>query len=519
MTSFGRMMRMAALALALGAWIPATAAEDAEGAPAVGESGGDGKPMTREERLKQHEERVRRIIEERRKARLAQQQQQQQQGGAAAPTEGVPNDGNSPSPDQANQQGGGQRPPQQQEPPQELDPDKVPFGSMILLVSFRTLEESKAEQLDVVVRQHDRFVSDIRLRNEASAPFDRVRVALKYDKRFLKPLKIYDNEVRKAASEEPTFSVNERDSVMLYEAKFAEPRHNKDLPVLRIAWEALLPTEHTSLSFRFATGDTEAGEHTAVYSKGENVLGDKADPLDGALGGGILILKPFVAESESQADILQGKKEELLGRYMEGVGVQSPAGIRLVGPDKPPAVGETFDVELQLANPGGAVIDALAVFVTFDPKTLQVVDDDRGNWIRRGVNIHDGLYRLDYPFDYHKRNEVDNGRGLIQYAMSLGDALTLPSGTFAKIKFRAVAPAELTSVDLVQSRKNAGTLTSLRCFGFEMFSGDPRITTPAWRSAVLEAAASGPAVASAAGEGGEAVAAPPPFLFDERMVQ
>lgn len=505
----GRIVLGAVVALGLVASVPVRAAD---GEP---EAGSESKPLTREERLRQHEERVRKIIEDRRKARLEQQQQQQQGGGAAQ--EGVPNDGTSPP----NVQGGGQdgRPGQSEQPPQELDPDKVPFGAMILLVTYRTLEESKVEQLDVVVRQHDRFVSEIRLRNEASAPFDRVRLALKFDKRFVKPLRIYDNEVRAVAAGEPKIEMNERDSVLLYEADFGEARHNKDMPILRIAWEALLPTEHTGLTFRFASGDTETGEHTAVYFEGENVLGDKRDPLDGALGGGILILKPFVAESESQADILQGKKEELHKRYLDGVGTRTPAGIRLVGPERPPAVGETFDVELQLANPGGAVIDALAAFVTFDPEKLQVVDDDRGNWIRRGVNIHDGLYRLDYPFDYHKRNEVDNRRGLIQYAMSIGDALTLPSGTFAKIKFRAIAPADLTSVDLIERRANAGTLTSLRCFGFELFSGDPRLTQPTWQSAVLEAPAGGKAVAAAAGEGSETTVAAPAFLFDERMVQ
>lgn len=484
--------------------------EGAQSTPGPVENNADGKPLTREERLRQHEDRVRRIIEERRKQRL-EQQKQQQQGGEAGGEQRPAAAGEIPGDSMA------EPPPEQ---PQELDPNKVPFGATILLVSFRTLDEAKVEQLDVVVRQGQRFVSDVRLRNEGSVPFDRVRLALKYDKRFLKPLKIYDNEARRLAKGDPVFRINERDSVMEYDVTFAEPRTNKDLAVMRIAWEALLPTEHTGLSFRFATGDTEAGEHTAVYAEGKNILGDERDPLDGALSGSILVLKPFKPESESQADILQGKKEELFKEYLSGVGVQAPAGIRLIGPDKPPAVGEQFDVEVQLANPGGAVIDALAFFVTFDPKVLQVVDNDRGNWIRRGVNVHDGMYRLSYPFDYHKRNEVDNNRGLIQYAMSMGDALTLPSGTFAKIRFRAIAPAELASVDLIERRANAGNLTSLRCFGFEMFSGDPKLTVPTWQSAILEAPEGGTAVAAADGKPAAAApVAPPPFVFDPRMIQ
>ncbi len=491
-----------AAALAVLAVPSAVAQRDADGNPI--ETQALDRAPTREERLRQHEQRVARIIEERRKARLA--EQQGKDPGLNLSDEdkeyaGIPLDGS--------------------EPEEPIDEGSLPFGTMILYVNYLTNDEAEAEQLDAVVRQHDRFISEVKLRNEASAPFDRIRIALKFDKRFIKPVRVFDSEVRPFAMEPPVFSINQRDSVLLYDVTFEKPRYSKNLPVLRILWEANVPTEYTKLDYRFASGDTETGEHTAVYYQGRNVLGDQRDPLDGALSGSLLILKPFNPNDESQADILQGKKEELLVRYLSGVGQTAPAGMRLIGPERAPAVGDEFQVSLRLENPGGAVIDALSFFVTFDPNVLQVVDDDRANWIKRGINVHDGKYRLDYPFDFHKRNEVDNVRGYINYSMSLGQALTLPSGTFAHIKFRAVGETASTSVDLIETREGAGNLTSLRTFGYELFSSDPELTTPTCEIAViLPTYEDSPELASADDAAHERVRAvpPPSFLFDPRLV-
>lgn len=332
--------------------------------------------------------------------------------------------------------------------------------------------------LDTMVRQGDRFVSEVRLQNSQAKEFDRFRIALQYDKRFLRPIRVFDQGIRNSLKNEPKFEIVDRDSLLVYEGEFTAPRLTKELVLLTIVWEAILPTEYTQINFTFAGGETEEEPHSGIYDKNENILGEKTDPFDGVLGGSILILKPFDPTATEDVDIVQGKKEELRNIYLENVGGQRAVGLQLIGPDYVPAVGETFQVDVKLNNPGGSVVDSLKFFVQFDPKVIQVVDQDLGNWIRRGVNVHDGPYRLRYPFDYHKYNEADNTRGRIRYAMSMGRTLTLPTGTFATIHFKALAPAKETSIAFVATQDTTEKVTDARILGYSVLSTDAELTTP-----------------------------------------
>ena len=428
------------------------------GAPLPVSAQGDGATdaKTREERIREHEERVRKIIEERRQQRLEQESQRQ--------LEQVESRGQAP---------------EQKQPEAEAEeqPAEPRFGTVLLYVLFHDRESGTVE-LDTVVTEGDRFLSDVQLQNENSAAFDRVRLAVKFDKRF-KPLRVFDDELRPFVDGEPAFVVNERDSILIYDAKLKNPRYTKQVAVLKIVWEAIRPTEHTALSFEFASGDTEKAPHTAVYEEGRNILGEEEDPLDGVLSGSVLVQRrasPNALSSKTQ--ILQGKKEELRELYLGSVGANQQAGISLVGPEGPVAAGQTFDVDVVLNNPDGAIIDTLRFFIDFNPSLFEVVDMDKGNWIKRGVNVLDGPFREDYPFDFHKRNEADNIRGRINYSMALGDSLALPTGTFARIRFTARKPVETATISLIRTRQGAGALTAIQNFGFDLFSPDPRLSNP-----------------------------------------
>ncbi len=400
--------------------------------------------LSRQERLRQHEERVKQIIEERkaRRREMVQKsedeirQEYQEEGGAEATETAAP----------------------------EATP--APYGTVILYIGFHT-SDTEEMTLDTVLNKGQRFVSEVRLQNEASTGFDRLRIALKYDKRFLRPLKVIDDEVRPYVKRTPKFERLGRESMLVYDAELESPRYNKDLAVLKIVWEALLPTEYTGLGFEFASGDTELGYHTAVYQDGNNILGQEEDPFDGVLGGSIMIMRPRPSDLTKPV-LLQGKKEELITEYMNGVGEQPPVGMQLAGPAYAPAVGQEFDVDVMLNNPGGAVVDALKFRLAFDPEVLEVVDNDKGNWIKRGINTHDGPFRRDYPWDFHKRNEADNVRGRVNYSMALGEAQALPSGAFTRVRFRALSPTAGTSIEIVPSQRGLGQLTSVQCFGFDL---------------------------------------------------
>lgn len=415
--------------------------------------------VDREARLKAHEERVKAILEERRKQRLQETP--------------VATDGQPPAP------AAPAATPAPQEPAAQDNLQLI--GTVMLYTRFRPVNgPDSRRELDTAVRVGDRFLGEVVLKNDDGRPFDRVRVALRFDKRFMRPVRVFDAEVRPYVDGDPVFEISDRDNIIVYDARLAEPRQSKQLTVLTIVWEAVQRTEFAGLDFRFASGDTELAPHTAVYAEGRNILGKPDDPIDGVLGSSVLVSRREPVESTSaRAEILQGKKEELKEMYLGALGAEmNHTGIRLAGPEGPIAAGQMFDVDVELYNPRGTVLDQVRFAVKFDPEVLQVVDRDRGNWIRTGVNVHDGPFRLEYPFDYHKRNEVDNRRGIITYANSMGEGRALRSGPFARIRFKAMKPVADTRIELIAQRQGAGFLTATDYFGFPMLSFDKAFTQP-----------------------------------------
>ncbi len=107
-------------------------------------------------------------------------------------------------------------------------------------------------------------------------------------------------------------------------------------------------------------------------------------------------------------------------------------------------VGQEFDVTLHLDNPDRVPFDAVALYLRYDTRALEIVDVDDNNWITEGVNISDGEYHEAFPFEYCKANEVDPERGEIVYRMeSFGEPVSA-AGPFARIRFVAKRPVEST---------------------------------------------------------------------------
>lgn len=453
----------------------------------------------REARLKAHEDRVKAILEERRKQRLQE---------TPASADDAPAPAATPAPADA---------------PAAAEDNLQLIGTVMLYTRFRPVNgPDSRRELDTAVRVGDRFLGEVVMKNDDGRPFDRIRVALRFDKRFMRPVRVFDADVRPYVDGDPVFEISDRDNIIVYDARLAEPRQSKQLTVLTIVWEAVQRTEFAGLDFRFASGDTELAPHTGIYAEGRNILGKPDDPIDGVLGSSILVSRREPVESTSaRAEILQGKKEELKEMYLGALGAEmNHTGIRLAGPPGPIAAGQMFDVDVELYNPRGTVLDQVRFAVKFDPEVLQVVDRDRGNWIRTGVNVHDGPFRLEYPFDYHKRNEVDNRRGLITYANSMGEGRALRTGPFARIRFKAMKPVAETTVELIAQRQGAGFLTATDYFGFPMLSFDEAYTQPelSWRIdpadpdalPLIERPKPMMPVASAAGSGAAPVSFPSP---------
>ena len=124
-------------------------------------------------------------------------------------------------------------------------------------------------------------------------------------------------------------------------------------------------------------------------------------------------------------------------------------------------MGDAFRVEAILDNRADSLMDGVDIYIRYDPDILEVVDADRDNWITRGVNILDGPYHQQFPFDYHIENQAFPGKGEIVYRAGIGNAEKLRGrmGVLAAIVFRAKAPAASASVTfrLPESRTDRGT--------------------------------------------------------------
>lgn len=285
---------------------------------------------------------------------------------------------------------------------------------------------------DVGVDSGQQFLTDLKILNWSGMPIDEFFLSLHYNPHFIKPLSIYDYPIRDYIAGKPTFYKEKYLPILRYGARFTTPHRMNDEAILRIAWEALRETDHTSVSFEFSD------KGCVILSNGTNLLGTGFFEEDGFIPLGITITRAH-GKIPSSASLLSIEE----GTFDKSV------RLRLLAENKRYFPDEEFEVSLLLENGESAVFDMLRVTIEFDPKTVEVVDLDKKNWIRRGVNIYDGAFRKQYPFNVHRKNEADNTRGIIVYEMGMSRDVVFPTGIFAKIKFRAKITTDAASIHLI----------------------------------------------------------------------
>jgi hypothetical protein len=416
----------------------------------------------REQRIREHEERIRNIIRERSEAAKKREE------AARAKTEGAPVDAATPG-GQAEVIGKAAE-----------STSRRASASLLLYCNFPTAQQPR--QLDTHVAVGDEFLSELILYNDQQTPVDRLRLAVTYDKRFLEPVKVFDSRLRKAAKGEPAFKLHPREGIIQYDVDLATPIASREDTILRIQWRALRATSQTQVNFSFSQAEDPAEPHTAAMAGGRNVLGIGSDPIDGVLGGGIVI-----QQDAKGARPLQGKKEELREMYLGAIGTHSEVGLVLMPPGEEIRVGDIFPVHVAVNNPHGTLIDSIDLMLSFDPAVLRVVDRDRGNRVRQGVNGLEGPYTADFPFDYLKWNEAWNNRGLYRYSSGISDGIAFPSRPFVTVFFEALAPAAGTEVRFLRERPGEGNLTGVRYFGFDVGSLVPPLSRPVARIPIAAA--------------------------------
>lgn len=341
-----------------------------------------------------------------------------------------------------------------------------------VVMGLKFVNDEGQSDYNIIIRDGTHFVSEVFLFNVDQNPVDRIRLALDFDKRFIEPVRVFDTTLRPFIEGEPTFSIDQRDALILYDATLGTPISSPEAVLLRIMWRTVRPTPYTGIDFAFSLLERDEDNHTAIYSRGNNILGVADDPADGVLSGGLMI-----EPADGGERLLQGKAEELREIYLGAAAADAMVGLFLLPPPSDEVtVGERFIVRVALNNPEGALIDSINFAVKYDPKVLRVVDEDRFNYIIRGINVHDGNYHRNFPWDIHRRNEARNDRGVVMYQKSLTGGASLPSRPFADIHFMAIAPASSTDITFVKGRPGEENLTSVRYFGFEKLDIGPELS-------------------------------------------
>jgi hypothetical protein len=323
--------------------------------------------------------------------------------------------------------------------------------------------------LDATVREKNDFEITVVLNNTKSKQIDRFRFTIAYDPSKLtfeqydaSPLESYLDK------KNPQFTVNRAPGRLTIEATLRSALINAESPLILLRFVSLGVAGTTSLRF-LAPPEAPAG----LFVKDKNLLGSLAHGLSGLLPANVFVV-PDTTESEesvlAEAGLAFPRREDRAKGWLEvpaDARLDAPVWLALQGPEiTQRAVGKDFWVDLVLYNDEMAPIDSLGATIAFDPKVLQAIDEDQGNWIARGVNVWDGAFHESYPFNLHRANSADNARGLIRYeAGSHYQAYPYPTGILARIHFRSIAPAKDTAVRIVREAVGGKPQTYVNAYG------------------------------------------------------
>lgn len=378
--------------------------------------------LSREERIKRQEERLKKIIEERRQRQEEQRRRETEESRRRTTAQS--------------------RAVTRAPAPQIILPKKATE----IILYF--------DPYDTLVRVGERFVTDLRIINEGEQPIDSVCLTIRYDSKYVEPITVYDTFLRPLLASPPTFNTEEDTGMLIYSGQLIAAQPLGARPLLTIVWRALEEVSYSPISFLFDEPST------LLSYKDKDHLGTSYDPSDGVIPASVTIVKERSRLAKiPRVSNYYGVSAEQIEQF------EGTLHLRLSSEKRQVDIGEEFIVNVQLLNPSSVLFNNLHLLIKFDPTKLEVIDWDRGNWIRRGVNINDHIAHRIYPFDYHIKNTVDNQQGTIDYRMGLSENLMLPSGILAQIKFRAKAAAYLTDIAFARNEWNRLPTTDITYLG------------------------------------------------------
>ena len=346
--------------------------------------------------------------------------------------------------------------------------------------------------LDIMTRQNKDFDVAIVLNNTSEKSVNGFAFTVAYDSKRLSFLKYDASELSPyLGNPNKGFQIERLPGKLIFSCDLSRPLDNEENYLVKLSFATSDIPGKTELRFL-----TPPQATTAVYSHKENILGGSKGELGGVLHS-IVAVMPAVSNEEDSVLADNGAEPLAVESKMDGWLVpptdakpDAPVLLALQAPEQTAVtLGKDFWVDLVLYNDRLAPIESIGITLQFDPKLLQVIDEDKNNWIARGVNIWDGAFHDSYPFDVQQINNVDNAAGTIAYRMARGGGFDFPTGIFARVHFKAIASAPSTAISIVRSSLDGTPATYVNAYGLDRLKQTMKETTPKVNMRILAEAA------------------------------
>jgi hypothetical protein len=442
--------------------------------------------MSREERLRQHRERINKILEERRKQEAA-NQAANPAGAASAPG------GQSAVPPGGVQAGGATAQPGSPSlPPQPSFPvteagrpgippaqgipgapgQPVPGQPGIAQAGGQTAARNLGLGLlalfpfDSSIRVGDTFETEV-ICDSRSGSFTSVSFTLSWNPEDLHALAMDHSPLATMEVKEFEYGLDPDKGLVSVRVQFPDPTTLSGQPLIKMVWEGLRPAQASEIRFRF-DGEVPTG----MFSQTDNGLGTPGAGDDGVLHS-VVLIRPRLSKT---ASIRTPDGGLLIGT--EGL-VNHSGRIRMsLESDRMTLrTGEVAVVGVRLSNPDSVPFDRIRLYLQFDPKQAEILDTDRGNAVRSGVNIREAD-RDRLTFDYLRTNRADNRDGVVEFdAGNEVKSIETTGGLVAQLALRALRSGPL-EISLVRNAQGLGPDTDVLHAGESVLEGSSLPTEP-----------------------------------------
>lgn len=256
---------------------------------------------------------------------------------------------------------------------------------------------------------------------------DAVELHISYPAWAIKLVGVHQDKLLPLLSSEPECHVDEKAGTIVFKAKFAQINRTMDVTLLTFVWQATATIDEAKI--KLSIGD----QNSTVFSGKRIINSARWGQIDTLMGATVHIENPQ-GDKPRQDRFLELGNHELMASGFPDQRKLRPPTLWMNQPDgQTLAPGTWLVVDLGINNPDHCVFDEVRLAANYDPQAVEIVDSDRGNWVREGTNLLDGPFHKAWPWDNLYSNYADNKRGVFYYRMGMNDQREQPSGTVARV--------------------------------------------------------------------------------------